>query len=54
MKDINAELNGLDLFGEPIKPKASGPVAERFGFPPFSVLTHDRANGKNGSGRGQA
>jgi hypothetical protein len=38
MKDINAELNGLDLFGEPIKPKASGPVAERFGFPPFSVL----------------
>lgn len=38
MKDINAELNGLDLFGEPIKPKAAGPVAERFGFPPFSVL----------------
>lgn len=35
---LEAKLNGLDLFGEPIKRKASGPVAERFGFPPFSVL----------------
>jgi len=38
MKDINAEMYCFNLFGEPIKPKASGPVAERFGFPPFSVL----------------
>lgn len=38
MNDINAALNGTDLFGDPIKPKATGPVAERFGFPPFSVL----------------
>jgi hypothetical protein len=33
-----ALLYGVDLFGEPIRPKASGPVAERFGFPPFSIL----------------
>jgi hypothetical protein len=32
------DLFGRDLFGNPIKPKASGPVAERFTFPPFSVL----------------
>lgn len=31
-------LFGTDLFGEVVRPKASGPVAERFGFPPFSVL----------------
>lgn len=31
-------LHGVDLFGEKIKPKASGPLAERFTFPPFSVL----------------
>jgi len=36
--DINKALYGTNLFGEAIKPKASGPVAERFGFPPFSVL----------------
>jgi len=29
---------GYDLFGEIVKPKASGPVAERFTFPPFTVL----------------
>jgi hypothetical protein len=29
---------GVDLFGDVIKPKAAGPVAERFLFPPFSVL----------------
>jgi DNA modification methylase len=28
----------LDLFGDPIKRKTSGPVADKFGFPPFSVL----------------
>ena len=37
-KMIEARLNGVDLFGDPIKRAASGPVAERFGFPPFSVL----------------
>lgn len=31
-------LHGVDLFGEVVKPKSSGPVAERFTFPPFSVL----------------
>jgi len=31
-------LFGTDLFGEAIKPKASGPVAERFTIPPFSIL----------------
>lgn len=31
-------LFGRDLFGDIVKPKASGLVAERFTFPPFSVL----------------
>jgi len=31
-------LHGHDLFGDVIKPKASGPVAERFTFSPFTVL----------------
>ena len=31
-------LFGTDLFGELIKPKASGPVAERFTLPPFTIL----------------
>ena len=31
-------LFGTDLFGEVIKPKASGPVAERFTLPPFTLL----------------
>lgn len=31
-------LFGNDLFGEPIKPRASGPVAERFTLPPFTIL----------------
>ena len=31
-------LHGHDLFGEAIKPKASGPVAERFTLPPFTLL----------------
>lgn len=38
MNDINAAMYGTDLFGESMAPAASGPVAERFGFPPFSVL----------------
>jgi hypothetical protein len=35
---MEIELYGRDLFGEVIKPAASGPVAEKFGFPPFTVL----------------
>jgi hypothetical protein len=31
-------LFGHDMFGEVVKPKVSGPLAERFYFPPFSVL----------------
>ena len=31
-------LFGTDIFGELIKPKASGPVAERFTLPPFTIL----------------
>ena len=36
--NINERLNGVDLFGDPITPKASGPVAEKFGTPPFTIL----------------
>ena len=31
-------LHGHDLFGEVVKPKASGPLAERFTLPPFTIL----------------
>lgn len=31
-------LFGRDLFGDPIKPKASGALSKRFTVPPFSVL----------------
>lgn len=34
----NFSLWGNDLFGEPIKPTAGGPLAQRFEWPPFSVL----------------
>ena len=40
---IEPNLYGHDLFGEVIKPKASGPVAERFTIPPFTIL--DARNG---------
>lgn len=29
---------GVDLFGDPIRPPNRGPLAERFEFPPFTVL----------------
>jgi DNA modification methylase len=32
------QLYGVDLFGESAAPKPTGPVAERFLFPPFTVL----------------
>lgn len=35
---MNKLLHGVDLFGETVKPKASGVVAERFTFPPFTIL----------------
>jgi hypothetical protein len=31
-------LYGYDLFGDPIKPRASGVVFQRFTFPPFTLL----------------
>lgn len=31
-------LYGTDLFGDKIKPKASGVIAERFTIPPFTIL----------------
>lgn len=38
MNNDTFNLYGNDLFGEPVKPKSGGPVAERFTFPPFTVL----------------
>lgn len=38
------DLFGRDLFGNPIRPRARGPVAERFTFPPFTTL--DARNGE--------
>lgn len=35
---MNAQLYGTDMFGGSAAPKPSGPVAERFLFPPFTVL----------------
>lgn len=35
---LESRLNGVDLFGEPITRKPSGPIAQKFQFPPFSVL----------------
>jgi DNA modification methylase len=35
---VDATLYGLDLFGTPAAPESTGSMAERFLFPPFSVL----------------
>lgn len=35
---IDFNLHGVDLFGDPIKPKNQGIVASRFTFPPFTIL----------------
>lgn len=35
---MSVELYGVDLFGESAAPKPQGPVAEKFLFPPFTVL----------------
>lgn len=37
-ENLDGKLNGFDLFGNPIERKASGPIAERFVIPPFTVL----------------
>lgn len=37
-KTMDLDIFGRDLFGDPIRPRVSGPVAERFTFPPFTVL----------------
>lgn len=36
--DVEKALYPIDMFGDPIKPEASGPVAEKFLIPPFSIL----------------
>jgi len=36
MNDFN--VLGTDLFGDPIKPRNQGPVADRFIIPPFTIL----------------
>jgi DNA modification methylase len=38
MNKLESTLNGIDLFGEPINQPSRGPIADKFGFPPFSVL----------------
>jgi len=38
MTDIADTLYGIDLFGKSMRPKASGVVAQRFTFPPFTIL----------------
>jgi len=35
---INTALYGVDLFGVPAAPESTGSMAERFLFPPFSIL----------------
>lgn len=35
---MSANLYGVDMFGDSAAPKPSGPVSERFLFPPFTVL----------------
>ena len=44
MPDIDGELWGFDLFGDPVQPhKLRGPLAQRFIFPPFTLW--DAASG---------
>ena len=38
IKRVEARLHGLDLFGEPVGRRLTGPLALQFGVPPFSVL----------------
>lgn len=43
----NLALYGHDMFGEIIKPKASGIVAERFTIPPFTILDAKQGDWQN-------
>lgn len=36
---VDAVLYGTDLLGDPVTTKKAGPLAERFEFPPFTVLS---------------
>lgn len=45
--DIDSKLFGSDLFGEPMTPPKGGPLAERFEFPPFSVLNAREGDWQN-------
>jgi DNA modification methylase len=36
--NIESQLFGVDLFGDPMKPKVTSPVAQKFLIPPFTVL----------------
>jgi hypothetical protein len=38
MANIDGILNGVDLFGNPINNRPTTPLAQRFGFPPFTIL----------------
>ena len=35
---IDSQLYGVDLFGEPLNPVATSPIAQKFLIPPFTVL----------------
>ncbi len=37
-KLIEPDIYGKDLFGDTVKPKSSGPIADRFVIPPFTIL----------------
>jgi hypothetical protein len=38
MSGLDEHLHGTDLFGDPIAPPSRGPLSDRFGTPPFTVL----------------
>jgi len=38
LKLIEPDIYGKDLFGDTVKPKSSGPIADRFVIPPFTIL----------------
>lgn len=37
-KPDDVAVYGIDLFGDPVRPKSRGAMSDRFTFPPFSVL----------------
>ena len=44
---LEARLHGVDLFGEPATPTAGSILAERFGVPPFSVISAREGDWQN-------